>query len=91
MKPIEPGCLAITYNCKLPENNGRVVKVIRYVGHAADNEGNKMRHVDLWLTDTTFRTTGYTMSPCVSASRLIRIDGYDPTEEETKQEQEVTA
>ncbi len=33
MKPIEPGCLAVTINCAVPENNGRVVTVIRFIGH----------------------------------------------------------
>lgn len=38
-KPIEPGCLAITLNALVPENRGRVVKVVQlYLAESPHNQ-----------------------------------------------------
>lgn len=43
---IEPGCLAILINCNLPENNGKNVITLRFVGKIKG-----CKHKDLWEID----------------------------------------
>jgi len=81
LKPIEPGCLALTYGCFVPENNGKVVTVIRFVGrHPTDR---LYLTEDLWETDGLFVAIGTNTKKVkyidgyINESKLMRIDGYE--------------
>ena len=75
MKQIETGCLAIIIGATVPSNNGKVVKVGRYIGDAPEFDIEYRK--DHWMIDTDITTSNgvkYRQAPeCV----LLRIDG-DP-------------
>jgi hypothetical protein len=83
MKPIEPGCLAITIGLYRPESNGIVVRVIRKLGdyHPWDiSKGSKDRKIeydDCWEIDRPIKSRFGKMQPRWPSKRLMRIDDSD--------------
>ena len=82
MKEIETGCLAVTYNCTVPENNGLSVTVGKYIGFLP----NRL-HGDLWSVDVDIVTISIFSGEIIgkegiiSGSKLLRIDGESFTED----------
>lgn len=87
MKPIKEGCLAVTINCSIPENNGIGVTVGKFLGAASFDFGD-----DAWEVDKIIKKCNYyTDKPLdsdyiISGRYLLRIDGGD-FEEEAEQEE----
>ena len=93
---IEAGCLALVIGSDYPENNGRVVRVLEFLGdvtikvppYTAKSKGNRE-----WLLDTSItrgikgvKGEGITFqTPNAPEVRLLRIDGYDPQNQLTAQ------
>lgn len=83
MKPIKPGCLAITIGMCRPESNGIVVKVIEKLSDvypwnvARKGEDKKIRYDDCWLIDTSIKTRYGRMQTRLPSIRLMRIDDSD--------------
>lgn len=81
LKPIEPGCLAVIIGARVPENNGKVVRVIEYVGDYVQNHPLMYR----WRIDTKLRAAVesggelfyYCLIDHVAECQLLRIDGED--------------
>ena len=99
MKPIEPGCLAIVVGDR--DNNGVCVVVgqnlglktqIEILGEieiACSANGSPIWEVSPEIKIGTYVDSGLdAMAPICTEARLLRIDGYEETEEE---KQEVTA
>ena len=93
-RELEPGCLAMLYNCWNPDNNGKIVTCIRFVGGCppVDNFTPPPRST-WWEVDTPIpmvrRNGQHTRTiPFSPTDSLLRIDGYDSTEdvEESKLE-----
>lgn len=81
LKPIVPGCLALTYNCRFPENNGKIVKVIRYVGEAS----GWAKGCKFWETDATVICNRHgEKGSFFSEYSLMRIDGYEEDKDITE-------
>lgn len=73
MKPIEPGCMAWTYNCWNPANNGKVVKCIKFIGKVDGWE-----YKDRWEIDTKMYSVLTNEEHYHTSERtLLRIDGYE--------------
>ncbi len=86
MKPIEPGCLAITVNCAVPANNGRTVRVIRYLGNIPHVYPGFEWSGDRWEVDGEFALQRGGSTNTLPTFQLLRIDGYDPAEEQRETE-----
>ena len=86
MKPIEPGCMAWTYNCVVPENNGKIVKVISFIGEVEGFAGN-----DRWMTDGKFISIYGVIHGFLNESKLLRIDGYEDDKSIEEITKELTA
>jgi hypothetical protein len=50
-KPIEPGCLALTVGTALPENNGRVVRVVQRAYHGYKIPASPPTNDNPWPAD----------------------------------------
>ncbi len=74
-KPIEPGCLALTYNCLVSQNNGKIVKILRYIGD--DFSFAKSARKDRWEIDLIIIDTWGGKNTSISVNKLLRID--DPS------------
>lgn len=86
LMPIEPGCLALTYGCIHPDNNGKTVKVGQFIGRIDGWYGSDWWEIDKPMVDA------YGRHPDIYASHeynLLRIGGHIP--EPTTQEEEVEA
>lgn len=94
MKPIEEGCLAVTYGCSIPKNNGKSITVGKFIGQRiVIREGIIiLTQADDWEVNRLIckinADTGKPLPPSYSCSerRLLRIDGGD-FEEEAEQEE----
>lgn len=90
LKPIEAGCLAVIIKAFVPENNGKVVRVGKFLGDnppVADDA--HMPFPRCWEIDTVIPTdTGYLVK-CAPEYNLLRIDGEDFSDE-TETEEELT-
>lgn len=89
---IEPGCLCILVNCQLPENNGKTVTAVRYIGQLRDV---RCKNRDLWELDQNIsclvsyripgtderRTVVEDNWKYVSSKHLLRIGDSDITKE----------
>ena len=81
MKPIEPGCLAMVIGGDQEGvDAGKVVTVVRFIG-----SDGPLGHQDLWEVDKalSWRSTlggDYLRRACPERF-LIRIDGFEETEE----------
>lgn len=82
MKPIEPGCLAITVNCKIPKNNGKTVRVGKWLGRIRG-----FRPGPQWETDAMILTTFGRKVSHIHERNLMLIDGYDPAQDEVDSEE----
>lgn len=82
-KPIEAGCRAITYNCRLPANNNIALTVLYFIGKVKGWEGD-----DRWETDTVIPGVFGGITKAMRECRLMRID--DPEiQEQIEDELEV--
>lgn len=97
MKPIEPGCRAIIIN-RAPEDNGKEVTVITFIGEIPpQKKSNKIsfyRTKNNWKIDkkvkSLVRNNNHSpYRPCsnefqnfVPEQHLLRIDGYEETQEQ---------
>jgi len=70
--PIVPGCMALTHNCQIPENNGKIVIVKKFLGHVSGWKRNPR-----WDTDTFGETILGAIDSSFAESQLLRIDGGD--------------
>ncbi len=70
MKAIESGCLCLIVSSVVPENNGRCVTAIRFVGGLHGYRGE-----DWWLIDSLITDTLRNHIPYIRACRLLRIYG----------------
>ena len=88
MRPIEKGCLAISYGCLIPENNGKVVTVGKFLGIVLD-----FGIQDRWEVDKAFKSqTAIGNVACedvyhLPEKSLMRIDGGEYEEGEEQQEE----
>ena len=86
IKPIVEGCRAIVINSRAG-NNGKEVVVGKFIGSKKDFLAN-----DIWEVDRLLRTRWESLSDpdlgegigehSCSASLLLRIDDYEPSDEE---------
>jgi hypothetical protein len=80
LSPIIENCKALTYGCKFPENNGKIVTVIRFAGNS--RRIPKYTRGDLWeISDTVtwcVKSSGgiFTVDNLIPDRHLMRIDGY---------------
>lgn len=81
-KPIEPGCLAMTINCVVPENNGKIVLVKKFLGKIDLFYGNRR-----WQVNFVFKTDNNGYCDHANEHQLLRIDGGDFSHEETEESQ----
>jgi len=72
MKPIEAGCMALTHSTLLPENSGKIVKVIRYIGTLEDYRAPKR-----WEIDCVFKCIYGGTVNSLGEAMLMRIDDPD--------------
>ena len=79
---IEAGCLAITYNCKVKSNNGRLVIVSRFLGKVRGYNGDAR-----WNTDKDFLSDYGESHNHVPESQLLRIGDPDLTLELEKEKE----
>lgn len=74
-KKLEPGCKAVTVNCSMPENNGKVVTLIEFAGLV---NGFSL-YDDMWITDCEFTSLFGINHNYMPASQLRRIDDDQET------------
>lgn len=91
LKPIVPGCMALTMNHNVKSNNGKIVKVIQFVGCPENMflEGNNYWEIDtpLQAVWTISRQPAGKVRVCPE-DRLMRIDGYEKDEYDVTVEKE---
>lgn len=80
LKPIKEGCLALTFNCDVASNNGKVVRVGGFLTDFSLRWGERM-----WDTDTKTVSTVGVISTWMHEINLLRID--DPDLKEEKEEE----
>lgn len=89
--PIEAGCRALVNDPDFPENHMKEVIVISLIHENADvtpDLGKTFIVTNLWRVNKLMRTkAGFDVDYAVEY-RLIRIDGYQQTEQEKQQELE---
>jgi len=72
LKPIEAGCMAVTYNCIIKSNNWKFVRVGKCLGEVDGFVG-----LVRWEVDQIMKTTKGLTCNHLMESRLIRIDDPD--------------
>lgn len=80
LKPIEEGCLALVYNSIVPINNGKVVRVGKFLGTIEGWWGD-----DFWETDTEFMGCLGWGGTHMNEEKLLRIDDPNLKEEEEEE------
>jgi len=85
LKPIEVGCRAMIINAGTPENNNKIVTVLKCLGRMTALPSRKKGVV--WKIDRLNLTLGGIMSDLIMEDRLMRID--DPDLKEEKEEEEL--
>ncbi len=80
LKPIKKGCTALTYNCRIPENNSKIVRVERFLTSLSIRYKERM-----WDTDTKTIDNYGVISTWMHEKNLLRIDDPD-IEEEVEEE-----
>ena len=81
--PIEEGCLALIFGCRVAENNGKTVTVGKRLGMV---DGYPRCSGPAWEIDTVVVTTRGRTCMFIGEQRLMRIDGFkEPVE--SKQEE----
>lgn len=91
IKPIEPGCLAVTIGMAKPESNGIVVTVVRSVGvQPLLMSDGAVTHERCWKVSKPILKRVGVYQMVMAESKLLRIDDYDASED-VEEAEELTA
>lgn len=87
-KPVKPNTMCVIFGAKVPENNGKIVTTIKYLG---DGRPYKYACNDLWEIDTLLASIGQCLGNInppdyyCQESILYPIDDFNEIEQNTEE------